>query len=109
MALIKCEECGYEMSDEALACPSCGKPQKNKSLSTSLSRQITVYSVSLFLPPFGLWYVYKYLKHKDSEFKKIGIIALILTIISVIGTIWLTRGFMNSVNQAMNTINVYGY
>jgi len=109
MALIKCEECGREMSDEALACPSCGKPQKNKPLSTSLSEQMKVYSVSLFLPPFGLWYVYKYLKQKDKKSKRIGIVALILTIISTIGTIWFAKGFMNSVNQAVNTMNIYGY
>jgi uncharacterized OB-fold protein len=107
--ITKCEECGHEIPDEALVCPNCGKPQKNKPLSTSLSGQMKVYSVSLFLPPFGLWYVYKYLKQKNSKSKKIGIVALILTIISVIGTICLTIGVMNSVNQAMNTMNVYGY
>lgn len=26
MALIKCSECGKEISSEAEACPSCGKP-----------------------------------------------------------------------------------
>lgn len=27
MALIKCKECGKEISSEAVACPSCGKPR----------------------------------------------------------------------------------
>tara|TARA_B100000579_G_scaffold163484_1_gene132739 strand:+ start:231 stop:503 length:273 start_codon:yes stop_codon:yes gene_type:complete len=26
MALIKCEECGKEISDKASTCPSCGSP-----------------------------------------------------------------------------------
>jgi uncharacterized OB-fold protein len=26
MALIKCSECGQEISDMAIACPKCGKP-----------------------------------------------------------------------------------
>jgi predicted nucleic-acid-binding Zn-ribbon protein len=26
MALIKCSECGYEVSDKATACPKCGNP-----------------------------------------------------------------------------------
>jgi hypothetical protein len=38
MALIKCPECGKEMSSEAPACPNCGKPNvtvaKKKSTST---------------------------------------------------------------------------
>jgi hypothetical protein len=27
MALVKCRECGHQISTEALACPSCGAPQ----------------------------------------------------------------------------------
>ena len=109
MALIKCKECGHEISDEALACPNCGKPQRDKPPSVSLSRQITVYFVSLFLPPFGLWYVWKYLKQKDSKSKKIGIVALILTIISIIITIWFIGKLVDSINQALNSVNIYNY
>lgn len=28
MALIKCPECGKEISDKATACPNCGMPLK---------------------------------------------------------------------------------
>ena len=28
MALVKCADCGREMSTDALACPQCGKPNK---------------------------------------------------------------------------------
>ena len=105
MALIKCKECGHEISDEALACPNCGKPQRDKVPSVSLSRQITVYSVSLFLPPFGFWYAWKYLKQSDYTSKIIGLMATILTIISTIITIRLTKGFIDSVNQSLKSIN----
>lgn len=30
MALIKCEECGKEISDRAVACPNCGCPVEHK-------------------------------------------------------------------------------
>jgi len=109
MALIKCKECGHEISDEALACPNCGKPQKDKPLSISLSRQVVVYSVSLFLPPLGLWYAWKYLKQKDGKSKKIGITSLILTIISTIFTVWFTGRIVNSINQTLNSINISNY
>lgn len=109
MALIKCKECGREISDEALACPNCGKPQRNKPPSVSLSRQIIVYLVSLFLPPFGLWYAWKYLKQKDGKSKKIGIAAIILTVISIIFTIWFIEGFVNLINQILNSVNIYSY
>jgi uncharacterized membrane protein YvbJ len=109
MVLIKCKECGHEISDEALVCPNCGKPQRDKPLSVSLSRQIIIYFVSLFLPPFGLWYVWKYLKQKDSKSKKIGITAIILTIISVIATIYLIKEITTSISQTLNSVNIYNY
>jgi uncharacterized membrane protein YvbJ len=33
MALIKCPECGKEISDKALACPSCGAPSSERARS----------------------------------------------------------------------------
>jgi hypothetical protein len=105
MSLIKCKECGHEISDEALACPSCGKPQRDKPPITTLSRQIIVYFVSLFLPPLGLWYVWKYFKQKDGKSKRIGIVAIILTITSTLVAIWLTGEFINSITQSLNSIN----
>jgi uncharacterized OB-fold protein len=109
MALIKCKECGREISDEAPACPNCGKPQKNKPVATSLSKQITVYLVSFFLPPFGLWYAWKYLKQTDAKSKKIGWATIILTIISLAITAWLTGKVANSMNQAVNSVNLLNY
>ena len=32
MALIKCSECGKEISDLAEACPGCGAPQKGSTV-----------------------------------------------------------------------------
>jgi predicted phage tail protein len=32
MALIKCSECGRDISDMAVSCPSCGKPNKGKAV-----------------------------------------------------------------------------
>lgn len=105
MALIKCKECEHEISDEALTCPNCGKPQRDKPPAISLSRQAVVYFVSLFLPPFGFWYVWKYLKQKDAKSKKIGYAALILTIISIIVTVWFTASLVASITQSLNSVN----
>lgn len=32
MALIKCKECGHEVSDKASACPNCGCPLEKESI-----------------------------------------------------------------------------
>jgi RNA polymerase subunit RPABC4/transcription elongation factor Spt4 len=42
MALVNCSECGKEMSSEAAACPSCGKPTKKKSQQTQVSGIVIV-------------------------------------------------------------------
>lgn len=42
MALIKCKECGKEISDKAPACPHCGAPNKPKPDNKSSSGCLTV-------------------------------------------------------------------
>lgn len=61
MALIKCPECGHDVSDKAESCPNCGykisektgndtyEPQKqNKSKKTILGVMLLMISISLF-------------------------------------------------------------
>lgn len=38
MALIKCPECGKEISDKASSCPSCGYPINNTKVETEQDR-----------------------------------------------------------------------
>ena len=45
MALIKCRECGKEISDRAGACPGCGAPLGNGSSVTAPSPQAVTNSV----------------------------------------------------------------
>jgi len=57
MAIIKCQECGNEISDKAKKCPHCGCPQKTVLKSVIGNRKsvkiaaiaIIVISVSVFL------------------------------------------------------------
>ena len=99
---IVCRYCKAEVPADAYFCPNCGKMLKEK---TTISRQIVIYFISIFLPPFGLWYVWKYLKQTDAKSKKIAIAALVLTIVSTAATIWLTIALMNSISQQVNSIN----
>ena len=100
-----CPSCGSAIPAIAYFCSNCGKPLRDKPPATTLSRQIVVYLISLFLPPFGFWYAWKYLKRADHESRKIGIIAVILTMISMLVSIWAFEGFINSVSQSLDLIN----
>ncbi len=58
--------------------------------------------MSLFIPPFGFWYVWKYIRQGDRKSKVIGIVAAILTVISIVISIWLWDKSVAALNQAMN-------
>jgi hypothetical protein len=89
----------------AYFCANCGKSLRNKPPPTSLSKQMVVYAVSFFLPPFGFWYAWMYFKEPDGKSKKIGAVAMILTIISIILSVWITEAFVNSVDQSLDSLN----
>lgn len=81
---------------------------KDKPLSTTVVRQTFIYLLSFLLPPLGLWPAVKYLKQEDEKSRMIGFVAIVLTIISTVLTIWFTLGFINIFNQQLNSsLNVY--
>jgi ABC-type Co2+ transport system permease subunit len=75
---------------------------------TSVSKQIVIYFVSLFVAPFGYWYAWKYLRAGDNKSKRIGIIATILTTISLIVTALTLRIALDSLTQSISIINNLG-
>lgn len=80
----------------------------DKSLSTTVGKQIFIYLMSALLPPLGLWPGIKYLKQNSEKSRMIGFIAITLTIISTAITVWLTLGFINTFNQQVNShLNLY--
>ncbi len=73
-------------------------------ISTSISEQTKVYLICLLVPPFGLWYTYKYFKRGDSKGKKIGYATIILTIAAIILITWGVESLVNTANQALQGV-----
>lgn len=71
-------------------------------LSTTVVKQIVIYLVSFFLPPFGLFWVFKYLRSDDEKARKIGLIAVVLTLVSLILTLWISKNFIDNATQSIN-------
>jgi len=93
-----CIYCGGNISLSDYFCPNCGKKLKEK----------PIYFVSFFLPPLGIWPAIKYLRQSDEKSKKIGLVALFLTIISIVIASWLTISLINSFNKELgNQLNLY--
>lgn len=66
MALIKCSECGREISEKAVACPGCGAPMQREVLrgpaiqgaapgSSKAGKALTVVALLVVLPAVVLW------------------------------------------------------
>lgn len=83
----------YEASQEAQKAP----------LSTTVGKQIIICLISFFLPPFGLVWAFKYLRSDDEKARKIGWIAVILTIVSLLLTFWASRAFFDNITQSINS------
>lgn len=90
-----CRNCHLPVLDTYHFCPNCGK-KVNEVMSVSIASQLKIYALSLILPPLGLWPGIKYLRSTDEKAKWIGIIAIILTILSTIFTLWFSIGLFNA-------------
>ena len=94
-----CPFCKNIVADMDYSCPTCGRKIREKPLSTSALTQIGIYLLSFLLPPLGLVPGFRYLRQNDQKRKIIGIIALILTAVSLIlGTIFIVN-FINTFND----------
>jgi len=96
-----CPYCHFPLIDTGSFCPNCGKVLEKKPLSITFLKQIIIYLVSFCLPPLGLAWGFKYLREDNEQAKKIGLIAILLTIISLVLTIWLSMTFVNNFNQSL--------
>ena len=88
-----CARCGAELPRGAKFCPQCGE-QIGGQLSTSIATQIMIYAVSFLLSPFGLYFVFKYLRRDGRKERLVGFIALALTIAAIGVMLWAGSAFM---------------
>lgn len=91
-----CKYCGLPVSKNFYYCPTCGKNLIKPPLSTSMGKQLWLYFISFFLPPFGIWPSIKYILDKNEKAKIVGIIGLILSILSIIITFSLISSLFSS-------------
>ena len=99
---IFCPHCGKQIEKDSNFCMYCGYVIHEN---LNFGKQFYIYIVSLLFPPFGLVWFFKYFRSSDLKSKRVGYIALILTIISTIVTIWWTIDFINSMQKSISQLN----
>ena len=97
-----CPVCHQSVSPDAYFCPNCGHELKAKPPSTTWWSQLGIYALSALLPPLGLWPAWKYLKSSDAAARRVGWIAVALTAISLVVSVWLFQYMMQQLNQSLN-------
>lgn len=96
-----CASCHTLLLESFYYCPTCGKKAKEPPVSTTVGKQLSIYLISIFFPPFGLWPGVTYLMDKSEKAKIIGLVAIILTLISTIVTTWLVYTTILQANTLM--------
>jgi uncharacterized membrane protein YvbJ len=103
MGVLQCKKCGGDISENDYFCPHCGFKIKSAPLNTSITSQLKAYLVSIFFPPLGLWYAYRYFKNNDAKSKNIALVIVILNILFFIITVWVTGTVFEYLNNQIQT------
>ncbi len=104
MDYAACSKCHLPVLPIFYFCPNCANTLRPKPLSTSIEKQIGIYLFSAFLPPLGLVPGIKYILQKSRKAKIVGIVAVLLTTLSVALTIGLTLRLVGQVREQLDSV-----
>lgn len=99
---LVCDFCHTVNPSTFFFCPNCGKVLRQKPLSTSIYKQVWIYFVALAIPPFGLFSGIKYLRQKTYKENLVGLTSVILTVISIVASIWIALISINKIQTMVS-------
>jgi RsiW-degrading membrane proteinase PrsW (M82 family) len=106
----KCLKCHVTVRQTDYFCYNCGNNLKPVPPSVSLVDQMALYIKSILIPPFGILWAIKYLRQDSGKSKIVGIIAIVLTLTSLIICSILFKNFVSNVNkQVSEQLSSFGY
>ena len=60
------------------------------------------------MPPLGLWPAVKYIRSEDVAARRVGWIAVALTVVSIIVMIWLTEALIQNLQAQLDSASLTG-
>lgn len=62
MALIRCKECGREISDKAITCPSCGNPINDDTFTKEVktSKKVAIIIITILVVVCIIGFIFGY-------------------------------------------------
>jgi hypothetical protein len=107
--IIACPQCHQPVVPADYFCPNCGKKLHSPPLSTTPTALLVLALKTLLLPPFGLYWGYRYLRQSDQTSKIVGLAVIIITIMETVWLIFATIAAVNTAQQQINGLmNSYG-
>lgn len=90
MALIKCSECGKEISNEAIGCPFCGKPIREEVITTQSTSKI--WKAIKFLSWLGIFFAIIMYGNNSKDLANIVLLFCIIgLIVGKLGAWWTNK------------------
>lgn len=100
--MTACPVCHTDVKTTDYYCFNCGKALKEKPKPVTLMAQIPLYIGSVLLPPLGIIWGVRYLRQEGTSSKVVGMIAIGLTVASMVGAVIFTVNIVNTVNEQVN-------
>lgn len=96
---VSCPFCHVAVRPMDYFCGNCGKNLHPARIGTSAFDQAKLYLGSVLLAPMGIFWGMRYLREKEDKSKIVGIIAMLLSIVTLIVAVQLSVTFMNTINS----------
>jgi hypothetical protein len=100
---IACSVCHTQVRATDYFCFNCGANLKPKPKSVDALAQVYLYLGSFFLPPMGYIWGARYLKESDQKAKVVGIIAMVITTVSLVLTIVAVKQLSDMINSQVSS------
>lgn len=94
-----CPSCHIVVKSTDYFCSNCGKNLHPVPLRTTVFDQVKLFLGSVFLAPMGIIWGMRYLREKEDKSKIVGVIAMLLSVITLIVAIQYTVNFANTINS----------
>lgn len=96
--IVMCPVCHVTVRPTDFFCFNCGKNLHAAPPGTAPFDQIKLYLGSVFLTPMGIIWGLRYLRAEDQKAKIVGVVAMALSVITIIIATQYAVNLMNSIN-----------
>lgn len=97
--MLVCPGCHVAVRPTDYFCFNCGKNLHAAPPGTGPADQIKLYLGSVFLTPMGIIWGLRYLRENDEKAKIVGIVAMILSVVTMIVAAQYTVSLVNTINN----------